>query len=255
MPSVTETPGPGKDGSGVGDPFAGLGPAEQVRRVAGWLGLFVVPGQVTELRILRWTDDPRGRWAKTLFGYFDHEHLDAMARAALLHTRHAEGVYFIPNPINPDLLARACNRVLEGKQGRQTTDADILGRRWLYVDADPLRPAGISSTDAEKAAAWEVVGRTGDYLGRHGICDGSILADSGNGYHLHLPIDLPVDDGGACRELLAGLADRFDSDGVKLDRKVFNPARICKLYGTLARKGDPTPGRPHRRAVVVEDEG
>jgi len=27
---------------------------------------------------------------------------------------------------------------------------------------------------------------------------------------------------------------------------VFNPARICKLYGTLSRKGDSTPERPHR---------
>ena len=32
----------------------------------------------------------------------------------------------------------------------------------------------------------------------------------------------------------------------------FNPARIWKLYGTLAAKGDPTPERPHRLSRLVE---
>src|SRR5581483_3191670 len=47
-------------------------------------------------------------------------------------------------------------------------------------------------------------------------------------------------------------AHLFDNDRVKLDRKVFNPSRICKLYGTLARKGDPTPERPHRLSRIVK---
>jgi hypothetical protein len=230
-------------------------PEVNAGRVADWLRLFVAPGQVTELRVIGHTRDPEGRWRKTLSGYFDHEHLGDMARLALQHTAHAEGVYFIPNPVNPDLLARAANRVREGREGDQTADKDVLARRWLYVDADPVRPAGISSTAEEKQAAWEVIGRVGDYLERQGIGAGTVLADSGNGYHLHLPVDLPRDDGGTARELLACLADRFDTERVKIDRKVFNPARICKLYGTLARKGDSTPDRPHRRAAVIDDEG
>ena len=39
---------------------------------------------------------------------------------------------------------------------------------------------------------------------------------------------------------------------MEVDRKVFNASRIVKLYGTLARKGDSTPDRPHRRAAVLE---
>jgi hypothetical protein len=33
---------------------------------------------------------------------------------------------------------------------------------------------------------------------------------------------------------------------------VFNPARIWKLYGTIARKGDSLPDRPHRLARVLD---
>ena len=30
------------------------------------------------------------------------------------------------------------------------------------------------------------------------------------------------------------------------------PARITKLYGTMTRKGDHTPERPHRRSRILE---
>jgi hypothetical protein len=79
-----------------------------------------------------------------------------------------------------------------------------------------------------------------------------ILADSGNGYHLLFPIDLPADDGGLVKRVLEGLAVKFDSELVKIDKKVFNAARICKLPGTIARKGDPTETRKHRRARLLE---
>jgi hypothetical protein len=39
---------------------------------------------------------------------------------------------------------------------------------------------------------------------------------------------------------------------VKIDQKVFNPGRLCKVPGTLARKGDDTEARPHRRAQLLE---
>ena len=57
----------------------------------------------------------------------------------------------------------------------------------------------------------------------------------------------------AVKAQLAALADRFDGDAVRIDRNVFNPARIWKLYGTLARKGDSVPrlGRVHRVSRVL----
>ena len=40
---------------------------------------------------------------------------------------------------------------------------------------------------------------------------------------------------------LQALAAQFDNEHVKIDTKVFNPARIWKFYGTLSMKGDATP--------------
>jgi hypothetical protein len=42
---------------------------------------------------------------------------------------------------------------------------------------------------------------------------------------------------------------------VKIDQTVYNPARICKVPGTWARKGDDIPERPHRQSRLVEVPG
>jgi P4 family phage/plasmid primase-like protien len=52
--------------------------------------------------------------------------------------------------------------------------------------------------------------------------------------------------------VLTALAARFDTNQVKIDQKVYNPGRIVKLYGTLARKGSNMPERPHRTSQVLE---
>jgi hypothetical protein len=80
------------------------------------------------------------------------------------------------------------------------------------------------------------------------------MGDSGNGGHLLYRIDLPADDGGLVQRCLEALAARFDDGTVTVDQKVFNPARIWKLYGTTAGKGDVEAaaiGRPHRMARIL----
>ena len=52
--------------------------------------------------------------------------------------------------------------------------------------------------------------------------------------------------------VLKALAYRFDTDQVKVDTTVANAARISKVYGTLAAKGDSTKDRPHRLARILE---
>jgi hypothetical protein len=52
--------------------------------------------------------------------------------------------------------------------------------------------------------------------------------------------------------VLQALAARFDDERVKIDQKVANPARIWKLYGTVAAKGDHTADRPHRVSRLLE---
>jgi hypothetical protein len=79
-----------------------------------------------------------------------------------------------------------------------------------------------------------------------------ILADSGNGGHLLYALDLPVDDGGLVQRCLEAIAFRPDDDHVLIDQRVYNPARIWKLYGTRACKGDDAADRPHRLSQLIE---
>ena len=219
-------------------------PAEIIRAYR----LIVGDGNTTELRALeaqRQGDYRPG----TLFGYFDNAEALAAAVAAITS---AKGIYIVPNPVKPDLLARCCNRIkLAVKGDASTQDSDIVRRRWLLIDVDPVRPAGISSTDAEHAAALRRIREIVAYLTADGWPT-PIIADSGNGAHALYRVDLPAEDGGTVQRILQALAGRFDDAVVKVDTSVHNPARIWKLYGTMACKGDDVPGRPWRMARIID---
>src|SRR5262249_55295456 len=222
--------------------------APDVATIEQLLRHFVAPGAVAEMRALGVV---RGHRRGAMSGYYDTDHLDLMAQDALEITPHAEGVYFTFNPLNPALLARRANRFDWAESGGSASDRDVLRRRWLLVDIDPVRPAKVSATDIEKARAMGVALAVRDDLRSLGWPD-PVVADSGNGINLLFRIDLPTDDDGRLRRMLRRLAFLFDSDEVKIDQAVSNPARLCKVFGTLARKGDSLPDRPHRPSRILE---
>jgi hypothetical protein len=207
------------------------------------LRLLVEPGQVVELRVL---NTPR---SGTVSGYFSD--IDKLAQAAARWSGNAPAVYFTLNPVNPALLARASNRVAERAKST-TSDRDIQRRRWFFIDFDPRRPAGISATDAEHQAALERSQQCRDWLGSMGW-PSSVEADSGNGGHLHYLIDLPNDAASAelLKRCLQALGFQFSDDLVEVDCTTYNAARITKVYGTLACKGDNTADRPHRLSRLL----
>jgi hypothetical protein len=221
-----------------------------VDKIAGWLRVLIAEDQVTELRAL---NVQRGRERPHVeSGFFDGQHLREMAEAAFDLTDAAKGVYFTMNPLKPDILARRANRVDYANDGELAGDKDVIGRRWLLIDADPVRDPFISATDPEKQAALETLRTIRADLAAQGWSP-PILGDSGNGGHLLYRIDLPADDGGLVQRILQALAAKYDSPTVHIDQKVFNAARICKLPGTMARKGDNIKGqRPHRWAKLLE---
>jgi hypothetical protein len=220
-----------------------------IDQVTTWLRALIGHEQITELRALNVRR--RGERMHTESGFFDYDHLPQMAEHALTVTSAAKGVYFTMNPLKPDILARRANRLDWAEEGTLAGDKDVIGRRWLLIDTDPVRDAHVSSSDAEKLAALETVKLIRTDLAHHGWPT-PILGDSGNGYHLLYRIDLPADDGGVVQRFLQALAKKYDNVGVHVDQKVFNPARICKVPGTLARKGDHVQERPHRRAKLLE---
>ncbi len=81
-----------------------------------------------------------------------------------------------------------------------------------------------------------------------------IIADSGNGGHLLYEIDLPNDEE-SLRFIAGALAEldrRYSDSIVTVDTTSANAARIWKAYGTVARKGDSIPQRPHRLSRILE---
>ncbi|MBL8822443.1 MAG: hypothetical protein JNJ77_07645 [Planctomycetia bacterium] len=218
------------------------------RQLAHWLQLFIDKNQVVELRALH----VQGRFRPANYaGFFKYDSLPTLAQEALAITKTARGIYFTLNPVRPDLLHRKTNRLTYANTGEQATDRDVLHRRWLFIDADPIRDAHISATDDEKRHAHEVISRVRESLSNEGWPQ-PILSDSGNGYHLLYRIDLPVHDRGLIQATLKHLATRFDNEHVTIDQSVHNPARLCKLPGTWSRKGDASPSRPHRVASILE---
>ena len=212
--------------------------------------LLYPPGSVVELRALdAMTAGYRGA-PHTVSGYFND--FEKMA-ACVPSIQRACGIYFTLNAVNPALLARASNRLRDcSKKEPTTSDNDIQARRYLLIDADPDRPAGISSTDAEHDAALAKARAIETALAAMSW-PRPILADSGNGAHLLYSIDLPADDAELVSRVLKGIAATFNKgDGIKIDESVFNPARICKLYGTISAKGDNTPDRPHRLSKILD---
>jgi AAA domain-containing protein len=206
------------------------------------LHLLTRHGGLIECRILQ---TPRG----TLSGYFDQGHLDTLARDAQAWDGRVS-VYITANPVQPELIARASNR-LRGPARETTADREIVRRAWFLTDFDPQRPRGISATDAEVACALTRRDEAVAFLGELGFPE-PVLAMSGNGGHALWPVDLPNDEATATliSQCLKALGARFSDYLVTCDQAVFNAARIWKLYGTLAVKGDPVPDRPHRRAEL-----
>ncbi|MDD2474274.1 MAG: hypothetical protein PHR49_09850, partial [Methanoculleus sp.] len=187
-------------------------------------------------------------------GYFDDYEALPRAVEALDADPSVAGIYITLNTVNPALLARRANRIKMrlSRKDATTADADITRRRWLPVDIDPVRPSGVSSTDAEHDAALTAAERIAAYLAEQGF-PAPLRADSGNGAHLLYRIDLSNDE--AATELVKGclstLDALFSNEAVTVDTANHNAARIWKLYGTCSRKGDNTPERPHRRARIL----
>jgi archaellum biogenesis ATPase FlaH len=186
----------------------------------------------------------------TISGYFsDH---DQAVKAILAVAGKGPGVYVTLNPVNPQLLSRAQNR-LKLRATTTTADRDVEYRDWLLIDVDPQRPADISSSDEEHDAALEKAREIRSVLSEEGW-RAPVLGDSGNGGHLLYPVDLSGSDEDTklLKDVLTAIARRFDDDVIKIDTTVFNAARISKVYGTVARKGDHTAARPHRLARLLD---
>lgn len=204
-------------------------------------------GQVVEIRSLY-----NNNRCPTKNGFYDD--FEALVKVAdKMDTEpDVKGIYVVLNSINPDLLARKNNRVDCAKDSTGTGDTNIIKRRWLPIDIDPERLSGISSSDEEHELSLEKASRIADWLAEMGFPE-PIKADSSNGAHLLYRIDLDNTDENTSliRKCIEAIALFYTDEESKVDTTVYNASRIWKLYGTVSRKGDSIPARPHRRSKII----
>lgn len=199
-----------------------------------------------------------GKSLKTVEGHFDDPHGLVAAKIRGLfewtaHSRLPEAFYFLLNPANEALAARSLNE-FEARAEHRATDADVLFLRYLLIDFDAQRAKGVSSSDEEHAVAVERATIVRSFLIECGWPP-PVLADSANGAHnvAHLAdLENTPDNVGLLQKVLQTLGQLFSDAQVHVDLTTFNPARICKLYGTIARKGSNAPTRPHRIARLID---
>lgn len=188
---------------------------------------------------------------KPISGYFK----DADTLLEKMKTVSLDGVniYITLNQIDDALFSRVQSETFVAG-ATATSDHDVNGYNWLFIDLDPKRPTGISSDDEELHEAFEMAKRVAEYLQNIGF-EEPVKAMSGNGAHLLYRISLANNDENEklIENCLKALSMMFDNDQVKVDTANFNPSRVCKLYGTLAQKGKNTKERPFRMSRIFGD--
>ena len=213
------------------------------------------PGQIVEVRMMN------KKKKITAAGWYDDYAIMAKDIAKLAGDGYGEGykfiqenVYWTVNPVHEGLLARQPKNMMEMAEDT-TSDVNILSRRWIPVDIDPLRPSGVSATREERIFARNVAAALGKKLLDIGFPRSSLVMGlSGNGYHLLIRCDLPNDPDALqlVKQCLAAMQLLVGTDEVDIDQKVCNAARIMKCYGTMSCKGVDTEDRPWRMAKLLD---
>lgn len=210
-----------------------------------WWKIFHDEGDLHEIRI-------HGIGSFNASGYF--RDIDSIVNAIQKYDAQENAqIYFVLNKIDDDCYKRAQKDKIVNYVKPTTSDADIVGRKWILIDFDPKRKTGTSSSKEELLKARDVARRTYDFLIDQGI-NPPVVAMSGNGYHLLVRVQLANSDENQTlvARFLKAISMMFQTEDIDIDLKVYNAARICKLYGTWAKKGANTEERPWRMAKLIK---
>ena len=213
-----------------------------VETIRKWWDIFVGEGNFTEVRIL-------GKFQYS--GYF--KSVDNLIKEIAPYADFDnEQIYFTLNEINPDCYGRQqCEKMVKSPK-TTTNDTDIIRRKTVMIDFDPVRATGVNASNEEFELAHKKAQAVFTYLRAQGFND-PVICKSGNGYHLQYAVDCPntEENTETIKRFLQSLGKMFTDDKVDIDEKVYNPARICKLYGTVAKKGANIEERPWRMSEIV----
>lgn len=212
------------------------------KTIRRWWHIFKNDGDLVEIRII-------GRFQYS--GYY--KNIDKLIEDIKPYEELPdEQIYFTLNDIDAGCYGRAQSEKILKSPKTTTSDGNITRRTWVLIDYDPVRVVGTNATDEEFELAHSKAQQVFLYLRSAGFSD-PVICKSGNGYHTLYRCDLPNTD--EVRDLLSAFLQSvslmFTDEKVDIDESVFNAARICKLYGTTAKKGANLPERPWRMSDIV----
>jgi hypothetical protein len=212
------------------------------------------PGDVFEVRFL----DVPSRHGKPheAGGYFK----DPAKAARLVYEydrrREPGGSYIILNQPDPQCWVRSPEKITDYLK-TTTSGRDIIRRRWVIVDCDPVRPSGVPATDAQLADAQRFGQMVKDIVAAEFGWPEPVEGVSGNGYALLFRADLQNTD--QAKTLVSDVLNALqhlvnqkpDVPRVKVDCTMCDANRIIRLFGTMNRKGNSTDEQPHRCSRLV----
>ena len=214
-----------------------------------WWQVFKGDGRLVEIRLLG---------TSTYSGYFKDVDMLITALRPYLDYNNAKyygqlQAYFTLNDIDDDLYGREQHDKFVKKPKATTSDGNVIRRRFIMLDFDACRVAGVSANDQEFEKAHMKAVEVYRYLMGQGFKE-PIITTSGNGWHEYLTCDMPNDDehNELVKNFLKSLGSMFSDEHVEIDEKVYNPARVDKMIGSWAKKGSDTQDRKWRIAKIVK---
>jgi P4 family phage/plasmid primase-like protien len=194
------------------------------------------PREVKELRALSPDQQP-------IVGHYDNPQ-DFHQQAAQLN---AAGLN-IYSPINPIRFGVFNQLNVLSPTGNAAGEQDIARRAWLPYDIDAVRGKGQTATDEQRLCARGMADEIISFWRDRGVT--ARVVDSGNGYQVLVPIDLPNDaeSSALIKRVLETHKQQFDTPGAKLD-VLFDAPRIMRIPGYINWKGD----GPHRTVTLIQD--
>lgn len=213
------------------------------------------PGDVFEVTALNCKERKHELWnnewsqGTTITGYFDDLSIAVAVIQRLDLEVKPESINISLNPVKPELLGRANNR-LKANINR-TSDKEVIIRKNVLIDIDSVRSSGVSATDSQILEAEKVTDQVIKRVEEINLPE-PLKAFSGNGFHLLFKLDPEIkSEKNYVKAFTSAIAEQFTHEHVEIDTTVTNSSRLVKAYGTHARKGDQTPTQPHRLAKVL----
>lgn len=205
--------------------------------------LFVCENGFTEVRIL-------GKFQYS--GYF--KSFDNLCKQLEPYTEmDDEQIYFVMNEISSDCYARPqCEKFVKSPKAT-TKDDEIISRKFLLCDFDPIRLPNISSSPEQFELAHKKAQEVYRYLKDDCGFEDMVVAISGSGWHLLVPVNIPCNEetDKIVKDFYTYMGNKFTDDKVEYDVKVYNRSRITKLYSVVAKKGANLPSNPWRQSKIV----